>query len=74
MIGFIAYCPELDLYHYFIEDQVDERFTTPQLENTIAAHLAENREKEADFMATLCMLAKTEPHKRISLTSEDPKG
>ncbi len=72
--GFIAYCPDLDLYHYCIEGQVDEKFTTDQLELTIAAHLAENREREAQFMATLCALAKSEPHKKVSLTDEPTEG
>jgi hypothetical protein len=72
MEGFIAYCPELDLFHYYVKDILDEKFTSEQAELTIAAHLGDSREKEADFMASLVTLAKASPHKRISITDEAP--
>jgi hypothetical protein len=72
MVGFIAYCPELDLFHYYVKDILDEKFSSEQAELTIAAHLGEGREKEADFMASLVTLAKASPHKKISITDEAP--
>jgi hypothetical protein len=70
MTGFIAYCPELDLFHYNVEGVIDQKFNSEEAEVTIAAHLGENRERDAEFMASLVVLAKANPHQKVLITDE----
>lgn len=70
MKGFISYCPDLDLFHYFVDGVVDQKFNSEQGELTIAAHLSENHEREAEFMASLIVIAKGSPHTKVSISDE----
>lgn len=78
--GYIAYCPDLDLYHYYVAEQVDdeppnvlinEQFTTTQLEISVAAHIEKGDEKNAQFMSNITALARLEPHVKVSLMGDD---
>jgi hypothetical protein len=74
MTGFIAYCPDLDLFHYFIDGVIDEKFNSEQAELTIAAHLSSNHDRDAEFMASLIVIAKASPHQKVSITNEGGNG
>lgn len=68
MSGFVCYCPDLRLYWYKVENpekpdqEADYKFNDEELEDAIATHLANEQQREADFMAELTGLARTNEH------------
>jgi hypothetical protein len=76
LTGFVCYCPELRLYWYKVSNEekpdqdADYKFSDDELENAIAAHLAQDNTKEAKFMAELTGLARVNPHKFVEFDQE----
>lgn len=71
MSGFVCYCPDLRLYWYKVENpdspdqEADYKFSDDELEDAIATHLANEQTREAEFMAHLTGLARTNEHKFV---------
>ncbi len=78
VVGFICFCPDLRLYRYKITDhtqpedsrETDLKFTNDELENSIAEHLANNRESDAEFLAHMTGLARVNAHKIVTFDVE----
>lgn len=76
--GFVCYCPELRLYHYYSVDtaevqeqqETDYKFDDESLEMAIATHLANNKEDEATKMAHLTGLARLHPHMYVTYDTD----
>ena len=72
MRGFVCYCPDLRLYWYKVENpespdqEADYKFSDDELEDAIATHLANEQQQEAEFMAHLTGLARTNEHKIVT--------
>lgn len=75
--GFVCYCPDLRLYWYKVGDATkpenehdDFKFDEDNLETSIATHLANENQAEAEFMATVTGFARLHPHKFVFLDSD----
>lgn len=76
MSGFVCYCPDLRLYWYKVENpdspdqEADYKFSDDELEDAIATHLANEQQREAEFMGTITGLARTNPHEFVLFDQE----
>jgi hypothetical protein len=83
MTGFVCYCPELRLYHYYRDmdqkdskgvklpgSEDDHKFTDDELEAAVMAYLASEKEDEAKSLAQVTALARHHPHKIVKFNGE----
>lgn len=79
--GFVYYCPDLQIYRYYIKDtslppnecEQDMKFTDSELEDTLAAQLATEEEKNvshAKFVSHMTGLGRVNPHKVVEFDTE----
>lgn len=79
--GFVYYCPDLQIYRYYINDtslppderEQDMKFTDYELEDTLAHQLATGDEKNvahAKFVSHMTGLGRVNPHKIVEFDTE----
>jgi len=80
--GFICFCPDFRIYHFHQRDdskegdeaEADYKFTEPELENVVAAHLSQGNKREAEFVAKMTGFARLYPHKIVEFSTEGDGG